>query len=132
MLIMHIGHLEPHRIHDATLEPFIKERIAAGAAPTTISCSLEIVRAILNRAARAYRDDDGRPWLEAAPPTITMLPESRRSPYPITWEEQDRLFQRLPKHLATMVLFAVNTGLRCAIATCADCSGCGKHRCRRS
>jgi hypothetical protein len=24
--------------------------------------SLEVVRTILNRAARAYRDDDGRPW----------------------------------------------------------------------
>jgi integrase len=112
MLITHIGHLDPHKIHDGTLEPFVKARLAAGAAPTTINRSLEIVRAILNRAARAYRDDDGRPWLETMPPAITMLPESRRSPYPITWEEQDRIFQRLPKHLATMVLFAVNTGLR--------------------
>jgi integrase len=112
MLITCIGHLEPHRVHDGTLEPFVNARLAAGAAPTTINRSLEIVRAILNRAARAYRDDDGRPWLEAVPPAITMLPESHRSPYPITWEEQDRLFHRLPKHLATMGLFAVNTGLR--------------------
>ena len=43
---------------------------------------------------------------------ITMLPESRRLPYPITWEEQDDLFPRLPVHLQRMVLFAVNTGLR--------------------
>ena len=41
-----------------------------------------------------------------------MLPESRRSPYPITWDEQDRLFPRLPAHLQRMALFAVNTGLR--------------------
>ena len=41
-----------------------------------------------------------------------MLPESRRPPYPITWDEQDRLFPRLPAHLQRMVLFAVNTGLR--------------------
>ena len=41
-----------------------------------------------------------------------MLPESPRQPYPITWEEQDRLFPLLPAHLARMVLFAVNTGLR--------------------
>jgi integrase len=70
-----------------------------------------MVRTILNRAARAYRDEDGRPWFEAVPPLITMQPESPRQPYPITWEEQDRLFQRLPAHLARMVLFAVNTGL---------------------
>ena len=42
----------------------------------------------------------------------TMVPESRRPPYPITWDEQDRLFPRLPAHLQRMALFAVNTGLR--------------------
>jgi len=41
-----------------------------------------------------------------------MLRESRRSPYPLTWDEQDRLFPRLPAHLQPMPLFAVNTGLR--------------------
>jgi integrase len=46
------------------------------------------------------------------PPLIAMLPETRRPPYPITWEEQDRLFPKLPARLARMVLFAVNTGLR--------------------
>ena len=64
------------------------------------------------RAARSYRDEDGRPWLEALPLLITMLPESPRSPYPITWAEHDRLFPRLPEHLARMALFALNTGLR--------------------
>ena len=71
-----------------------------------------MVRTILNRAARSCRDDDGLPWLNALPPMITMLPESRRQPYPITREEQDRLFPNLPAHLQLMVLFAVNTGLR--------------------
>jgi integrase len=76
-----------------------------------INRSLEVVRTILNRAARSYRDADGRPWLEAMPPLLTMLPESPRSPYPITWKEQDTLFPRLPAHLGRMALFAVNTGL---------------------
>jgi hypothetical protein len=49
---------------------------------------------------RSYRDENGRPWLEALPPLITMLPECPRSPYPITWAEQDRLFPRQPGHLA--------------------------------
>lgn len=112
LLVSHIGHLEAHRVHDATLEPFILDRLADKASATTINRSLEIVRTILNRAARSYRDDDGRPWLDALPPLITMLPESPRLPYPITWEEQDRLFPTLPDHLGRMVLFAVNTGLR--------------------
>jgi integrase len=112
ILIAHLGDLEPHKVHDRTLEPFVLTRLAAGASATTINRSLEVVRTILNRAARAYRDDAGIPWLNAVPPAITMLPESPRSPYPITWDEQDRLLRRLRPHLATMALFAVNTGLR--------------------
>jgi integrase len=112
LLLPHIGDLEPRQVHDATLASFISSRVAACASATTINRSLEIVRAILNRAARSYRDADGTPWLSGVPPLITMLPESRRSPYPITWEEQDRLFPRLPAHLQRMALFAVNTGLR--------------------
>lgn len=111
-LLPHIGHLEPHHVHDGTLATFIAQRISAGASATTINRSLEVVRTILNRAARSYRDEQGRPWLDAVPPLITMLPESRRPPYPITWEEQDRLFPRLPIHLQRMALVAVNTGLR--------------------
>ena len=112
LLISHLGGLEVKQIHDATLKPFVADRLAAGVSATTINRSLEVVRTILKRAARAYRDDDGRPWLEAVPPLITMLPESPRLPYPITWDEQDRLFSKLPSRLARMVLFAVNTGLR--------------------
>jgi len=112
LLSRYIGTLELHRIHDRTLEGFIADRLAEGVTATTINRSLEVVRTTLNRAARAYRDDDGRPWLEGMPPLITMLKETRRLPYPITWEEQDRLFPKLPARLARMVLFAVNTGLR--------------------
>lgn len=96
VLLPHVGHLEPQQVHDAILVPFIAARLAAGASATTINRSLEVVRTILNRAARSYRDDCGRPWLDALPPLITMLPESRRQPYPITWDEQDRLFPTLP------------------------------------
>ena len=112
MLESYVGKLQPHQIHDATLEPFIKDRMARGVSATTINRSLEIVRTILNRAARSYRDPDGRPWLECVPPLITMLAETPRPAYPITWKEQDTLFRRLPAHLARMALFAVNTGVR--------------------
>lgn len=111
-LLPYIGHLEPHQVHDETLQPFVSQRIASCVTAITINRSLEIVRTILNRAARSYRDEDGRPWLQALPPLITMLPESPRPAYPITWDEQDRLFPKLPAHLQHMALFAVNTGLR--------------------
>ncbi len=108
----YLGNLEVNRVHDRTLEPFIADRVAAGVTATTINRSLEVVRTILNRSARSYRDDDGRPWLDALPPLITMLPETPRLPYPITWEEQDRLFPKLSVRLGRMALFAINTGLR--------------------
>ena len=42
-----------------------------------------------------------------------MLPDTeKRQPYPLSWEEQARLFNQLPSHLAEMALFAVNTGCR--------------------
>jgi hypothetical protein len=112
LLVRHIGHVEPHQVHDATLAPLISERIADGVTAITINRTLEVARTILHRAARSYRDEDGRPWLEALPPLITILPESPRSPFPMTWVEQDRLFPSLPGHLARMALFGVNTGLR--------------------
>ena len=87
--------LEIQRIHDGTLARFVADRVASGVTATTINRSLDVARTILNRAARAYRDSDGRPWLEGMPPLITMLP-----------------FSKLPARLARRVLFAVNTGLR--------------------
>ena len=62
-LLPHIGDLEPHQVHDATPAPFIASRVAVGASATTINRRLEVVRVILNRAARSYRDADGTPWL---------------------------------------------------------------------
>ena len=107
-----IGHLEVQTIHDGTLEAFKQSRRDHGVSPTTINRALEVVRTILNKAARVFRDEKGEPWLKQAPPLITMEVESPRSAYPITGEEQDAIFKLLPGHLATMALFAVNSGLR--------------------
>jgi integrase len=127
LLLPYIGSLPIDMVHDGTLEDFREERLAglcdgkvetkSGRAlhpvtPTTVNRSLEVVRTVLMRAARAWRDASGRPLLEIAPPLITMLDENRRPPYPIDWDEQDRLMRELPGHLQNPVLFALNTGLR--------------------
>jgi len=67
LLRTYFSELEPERIHDATLRPFVDARLRDGASATTVNRSLEVMRTILNRAARAYRDDDGRPWLGRLP-----------------------------------------------------------------
>lgn len=112
LLLQHFADFEPERLHDATLKPFLEKRLNDGATATTVNRSLEVLRTILHRAARAYRDESGRPWLACLPPLISMLATSPRLPYPINWEEQDRIFRKLPGHLQVMALFAVNTGLR--------------------
>lgn len=50
-------------------------------------------------------------WLDA-PPLIQMEQGPARKPYPLSWEEQDRLFAELPEHLRNMALYNVNTGCR--------------------
>lgn len=45
-------------------------------------------------------------------PSTTDYDGIKRKPYPLTWEEQRKLFQTLPGHLQRMALFKVNTGCR--------------------
>ena len=70
------------------------------------------MRRVLNLAARLLRDEYGLTWLET-PPLIQMLSNKEaRKPYPLSWEEQRKLFDELPGHLERMALFKVNTGTR--------------------
>jgi integrase len=112
-LMPHIGKLTLDQIHNATLAGFIKERQALGLAHKTINLALGLVRRILNLAARSWRDEEGKTWLDTVP-LITLLPllGHQREPRPITWAEQRRILPLLPDHLAKMVLFDLNTGVR--------------------
>lgn len=72
-LVPFIGKLTLDRIHDGTLAPYVKDRKANKLANKTINFGLELVRRILNLAARSWRDEDGITWLET-PPLISVLP----------------------------------------------------------
>jgi len=102
------------QVHDGTVKPFIDHELARGTAPKSINNALAVVSAVLNRAARRWRADDGTPWLTQAPPRLERLSLAGRQaqPYPLSWDEQDRLLRHLRKDLAAAVLFTVNTGLR--------------------
>ncbi|WP_371325460.1 tyrosine-type recombinase/integrase [Dechloromonas sp. ZY10] len=112
-LMPFIGKLTLDQIHDQTLAVYVEQRKAAGRSNKTINLGLGIVRRILNLAARKWRDEEGRTWLET-PPLISMLPliGFQREPRPITWAEQRQLLPHLADHLAKMVLFDLNTGAR--------------------
>jgi hypothetical protein len=54
MLLRYVGDLEARKVHDETLRPLVDARIAEGVSATTINRTLEVARAVLHRAARAY------------------------------------------------------------------------------
>ena len=95
-----------------TLQAFITARKQDGLKDKGVNMVLSVVRRILNLSARLWRDENGLTWLETAP-LIQLLPlTDARKPYPLSWDEQQRLFQALPDHLSRMCLFKVNTGCR--------------------
>ncbi|HHT9843886.1 TPA: tyrosine-type recombinase/integrase [Legionella pneumophila] len=111
-LVKYIGNFSLDALHMGTLQPFIDGRRKNGVKTRTINHGLKVVRRILNLASTEWVDDFGLTWL-AGTPKIKLLPEhDLRKPYPINWDEQERLFQELPSHLERMALFAVNTGCR--------------------
>ncbi len=111
-----LGSLELVAIHNDTPElvAFKTHRLEVDkVCGTTVKRTLEVVRHILNLAARKWRTEDNQPWLPIAPPLLEMPKNPHaRAPYPLAWDEQRLLFSWLPKHLAEMALFKVNTGTR--------------------
>jgi integrase len=108
------GPLPLEQVHDGTLKAFVVEEATRGMAPKTINNAIAVVSAVLNRAARVWRTQAGTPWLRQAPPRLSRLSTKGRQakPYPLSWDEQDRLFRLLPRHQADAALFAVHTGCR--------------------
>ena len=95
-----------------TLAGFVEARRAQGVRTRTINHALKVVRHITKVAANEWLDEHGLTWLRV-PPKIKLIPEhDLRKPYPLSWDEQERLFRELPTHLARMCLFKVNTGCR--------------------
>ncbi|MEI8055200.1 MAG: site-specific integrase [bacterium] len=112
ILDKYIGDLPIEAVHIGALQPFIADRKKDGRKNRTTNFGLQIVRHILNLAASEWMDGNNLTWLSSAP-KIKLLPiNDARKPYPLNWEEQERLFKILPSHLRQMALFAVNTGCR--------------------
>jgi integrase len=111
-LIPWIGQTPLEKIHMGSLQPWIEHRQKNSISAGTINQGLQVVRRIVSLAAGEWVDEQGLTWLHSQP-KIRLLPNSgKRKPYPLSWEEQTRLFRELPSHLEEMALFAVNTGCR--------------------
>ena len=107
-----IGNLTLENVHMGTLQPFIESRKAKGLKNRTLNYPLQVVRHILNLAAREWIDERGLSWLPQAPKIRLFRIVDARLPRPIAWDEQTRLLNSLPQHLRAMALFKVNTGCR--------------------
>ena len=113
ILLPYIGSMRLRDVCNDSLEAFKDDRVAGDEVKNvTVNRSLEVVRTVLNRAARVWRTN-GKPWLSTSP-LIEMLDETAqvRRPRPLSWSEQADLVPRLPTHLQRMVLYTVNTGAR--------------------
>ena len=111
-LLPWIGQVHLDKLHMDVLRPWLEHRRRSGVAIGTINQGLQMVRRILNLAAGDWRDEQGLTWI-LAPAKIKLQPDTDKGqPYPLNWEEQERLFGELPDHLRDMALFTVNTGCR--------------------
>jgi integrase len=107
-----IGDLVLDKINMGTLQPFIQKRKSDGVKKRTINYALQTVRHILNLATSEWFDEYGQTWLGSAPKIKLLKEDDKRDPYPLSWDEQVRLFNALPEYLSKMALFKVNTGCR--------------------
>jgi integrase len=107
-----IGHLPLEAVHIGNMQTFIQARRKDKVKNRTINHGLQLVRHILNLAANEWLDEFGLSWLASAPKIRLLSETDQREPYPLSFAEQDKLFDQLPLHLREMALFAVNTGCR--------------------
>jgi integrase len=99
------------------LEQFILDRAVEGVSVRTVNYALQVLNTIGNRAARDWRMLKHWTSVSLLKPKDLELDKykglkKKRKSVPLTWEEQDVLFNELPNYLRKMCLFKVNTGYR--------------------
>jgi len=101
----YLGGLMLAEVNRDMVDRITQARLADGVSNASVNRLLQCVRVILRRAVNDWE------WLDRAP-KIRFLHEPTRR---IRWLERDqaeRLIAELPEHLAAMVRFSLETGLR--------------------
>lgn len=106
----YLNGIELQAINRDFLERILKAKQAEGVANSTVNRVLEVIRAILRKACNEWE------WIDRVP-SVRMLPEPKIRVRWITRNEADRLVNALPIHLADIVRFSLETGLRRANVT---------------
>ena len=97
-------------INRELLDKIMAARMAEGVKNSSVNRTMEVIRAVLRKAATEWE------WLDRVP-KVRMLPEPNRRVRWITRDEAERLLAALPSHLAAMARFSLETGLRRANVT---------------
>jgi len=115
--IRHLRWLHPHlyghyldEITRDVIDQVTATRLRDGVTNATVNRLLQVLRAILNRAARDWE------WLVKAP-AVRLLREPKHRVRWLTHDEAASLLSELPPHLAEMARFSLATGLREANVT---------------
>lgn len=108
----YIGKTPLIEVNDDSLGQYKKDRLNGHGAFSrkvmagTVNKELTCVTTVLNRACRDWQ------WIPSVP-RLRHVKGPVRTAYPLTWEEQERLFTALPTGWEMgCALFAVNTGVR--------------------
>lgn len=94
-----------HEISREDIDQIIKSRLHEGSSNATCNRTLAVIRAILRKATNEWE------WIDRHP-SIKLLPEPKKRVRWLTREEANRLIGELPAHLAPIVQFSLETGLR--------------------
>lgn len=104
-LDQYLSGIELQAIKRDLLDKISAAKQAEGVENSTVNRMQEVVRAILRKACNEWE------WLDRVP-VVRMLPEPTKRVRWITRNDADRLIAELPPHLADMVRFSLETGLR--------------------
>jgi len=105
-----LGALYLDEIDRSLVDQIREAKLLEGVKPSTANRTLEVVRAVLNKAVSDWE------WLDKAP-RIRMQSEPDRRVRWLTRDEAETLIDELPPHLAAMARFSLETGLRRANVT---------------
>lgn len=101
----HLGELMLAEVNRDVIDRITQARLADGVSNASVNRLLQCIRVILRRAVHDWE------WLDKAP-KIRFLREPKRRVRWLTRDEAERLIAELPEHLAAMVRFSLETGLR--------------------
>lgn len=111
-ILPYIGHLCCIDVDDEACAEYKQDRLDGcgyfdkPAMAGTVNKEITTAMTVLNKACRVWR------WIPSSPKILKVVGPTRKA-YPLTWDEQARLFTELPTQWDRgAAIFAVNTGVR--------------------